>query len=68
MIEAGLQRFFMTFGDFARYLLDQKFGLVNENDDEVQPLTVQQLKRPLLLMLSLLGAATLMFIVEIVVH
>lgn len=62
MIESGLDKFFKSYTAFVQMMFRAKY--VEDDVDALQPLTLQQLKRPMLFIVSLYGVATIVFMLE----
>lgn len=65
MIENGLNEYFASMDAFKRNFHDMKYSRVK--DEEFKELTIDQLKRPMILMVGLLIFATVIFIIQIIV-
>lgn len=68
MIESGLHQFYTSFTDFKRKLTERHDVIKPDEDgDDVQAMTLEQLRRPMILTLCLCGVAAVILIVEILV-
>lgn len=65
MIESGLYRFYESFTTFLTKLRGYQF--LNYENDDPRALTMKQLWGPLILCACLLGFATIMLVIEIIV-
>lgn len=66
MMENGLYQFYKYFSEYLLQLHHRT--LSNENDDEIQVLTMDQLKRPMMVILGLWGLAMAIFIMEHIIR
>lgn len=62
MIESGLYAFYMSLNSFKQQYMERIY--LSETDDEFRALTVEQLKRPMLLVFALWTVAVIVLIVE----
>lgn len=72
MVESGLQKFFISMADFIltselQRTLKQDHVVADDDVIDLVALKFKQLKRPIMVILCLLGAATLLLIAEIIV-
>lgn len=70
MMQSGLYRFYTSLADYDRKIIEEEYLAANKDDedeDDLQALTIEQLKRPLMLLLSLCGIVMVIFIGEILV-
>lgn len=67
MMENGLYQFFTSFVAFQRKLFEQSYNSKSDEDDML-PLTFEQLIRPLFLVFSLWGISIVIFAIEIMVY
>lgn len=59
----------MSFTSFAKYKQELRTSIqFGRNDDDPQPLTTQQLKRPMMLIVGLWTMGTIVFIAEYSIH
>lgn len=66
IMENGLSQFFSSFTAIKRKLIERAtLGTVNDN--EFQALSVEQLKRPMILLFGICAAATILLIAEIII-
>lgn len=65
MIENGLHQYFISLDAFQRNFYEMKYSV--DKDEEFKELTIDQLKRPIILIIALLILATVILITEIIV-
>lgn len=65
IMENGLYQFFVRISDFKRKFILRDDS--SDDDDDTEVLTIQQLKRPMILVFCLWSAAIFIFIAEIIV-
>lgn len=63
MMESGLFQFYTSIANYKRKLFDQKHMI--EADNSFRAFTMAQFKKPIVLILNLLVAATIILITEI---
>lgn len=66
MTESGLHEFYKSYA-FLKEKYMQRAFMNQTEDDDMQALTVEQIKRPLFLVFCLFGIATTVFIAELVI-
>lgn len=62
MMENGMNQFYLSFTTFQRKLFGRAF--VKPDEDDSQALSMSQLKRPMIVLLGLLGVAVIVFVAE----
>lgn len=62
MMENGFYRFYISIASFTQQLIEREY--LEQNEEEFQALTVDQLKRPLMLLFALFGVSVIVFIIE----
>lgn len=62
MMESGLHQLYTSMTDFKQKLVDRVYAIVESED--FRALTMEQLKRPLILLFCLWGVALIVFIAE----
>lgn len=68
MMQSGLHRFYTSLADYDRKLSREEYLSAKKDDeDDLQALTMEQFKRPLMLLLSLCAIVVVIFIGEILV-
>lgn len=67
MIEHGLYSFFTSINDFKRNILFRENSNHDDIDDDDRALTLEQLKRPIILIVCLWTAALFAFVVEVII-
>lgn len=67
MIENGFHTFYKSFAKFVDESICEKFNQMRDDDDAVA-LTVDQLKIPLIIYFILLGLASILLTMEIIIH
>lgn len=68
MMQSGLYRFYNSLAEYDWKLSGQENSSARKNDgDELQAVTMEQFKRPLMLLLSVWGIVVAIFIGEILV-
>lgn len=69
-MENGLHQFYQSFSTFLMDLIDNRnlHHDVNDDDDDIQALTMEQLKIPLIIFIVLLGLASVVFLIEVIVY
>lgn len=65
MMQNGLHQFYTNFADFKQKFLVREY--LSEKDDDLQALTAEQLKRPMILMSCLFGVAIVIWMAEIII-
>lgn len=65
MVENGIHKFYLSLAIFKQKLIDRAY--LEQIDDDFQALTVEQLKRPMILLFYLWGMATIIFIAEMTI-
>lgn len=73
MMENGMYEYFGSLLEFKQNLLLRNSDVYegyefNVKDDFIRPFTMEQLKRPIELILFFYGLAILIFLIEIIVH
>lgn len=66
MMENGLNQFFSAFTEFKRKLV-ARANLNIADEDDFQALSIDQLKKPVILMVGFCGIAVIIFIVEVII-
>lgn len=67
LAESGLYTFFVSFSEFSRKFVERAYLNREEEDEEnMQVLTVKQLQRPMILIFYLWGLAVITFVAEII--
>lgn len=65
MMENGMHEYYMSLDKFAnKFHADLRFYKEGDDDVVLQPMTMQQLKRAFIFMLSVYGVATIVFMLE----
>lgn len=67
MMESGLYQFYTSLAAFKQKFVEQTYSNQDDDDDNLQALTMQQLKRPMFLLFSLWAVAKAIFIAEMLV-
>lgn len=65
MMESGLNHFYVSLTRFRRNFLERSF--LDEEYDDFHALTIDQLRRPMILVLCLWMVALIIFIIEILI-
>lgn len=65
MVENGLHKFYLSLAIFKQKLIDRAY--LEQIDDDSQALTIEQLKRPMIVLFYLWGTATIIFICEMTI-
>lgn len=66
MMESGIHQFYRDFATFLRKLRSEMY--IYYNSDDVQPITMQHMIIPLILLLCLLTLGAIVLAIEIIVH
>lgn len=65
MVEYGFHEFYLSLAAYKEKLSDRVHA--SQDDDDFRPLTFEQLKRPLIVILYILMVSVVVFVVEIVI-
>lgn len=69
MMENGLHQFYKSFSTFLMDLIENRnFNQDNNDEDNIQALTMEQLKIPLIIFIVLLGLSSIVFVIEVIVY
>lgn len=66
MMENGLHQFYRSFSTFLMDLIENLNH--NRDNDDIQALTMEQLKIPFIIFIVLLGLASIVFVIEVIVY
>lgn len=64
LMESGLDRYYRSFADFLFKLYSR--NIYNEAKNDVQPITIQFMRGPLILYFYMLGFASIIFMIEFI--
>lgn len=60
----GLHKFYTSLADFNQKLIGRVYS--NGDEDELKALTMEQLRKPMILIICLWGVATTIFLIEMI--